>query len=151
MVKFAQKQNKKICSDFTPFISKSFQIWDHLFPLLFCKDSESQNCLTSNFGKWGAKRHLNGTSKVNRQTHGRSRIGQEGRFFENIYIYTIIIIVLLLFVTVLSSCYLSWQNIFGQQMEDLPGSIQHGLGFRSYFLDTEFAANWPTQKSYKLL
>ena len=26
-------------SDCTPFISKSFKIWDHLFPLLFPKDS----------------------------------------------------------------------------------------------------------------
>ena len=30
-----------LCSEFTPFISKSFQIWDNFFPLLFPKDSES--------------------------------------------------------------------------------------------------------------
>ena len=41
---------KKKCffsNDFTPFISKNFQMWDHFFPLLFPKDSK--------FGKWGKK------------------------------------------------------------------------------------------------
>ena len=31
--------------DFTPFMSKSFQLWDRLFPLLFPKDSENLNSL----------------------------------------------------------------------------------------------------------
>ena len=37
--------------DFTPFISESFQIWDHFFPLLFPKDSESLKF-------WTFKRYL---------------------------------------------------------------------------------------------
>ena len=45
-----QKTSKKNffgCGNFTLFMSKSFQIWDHFFPLLFSKDSD--------FGKWGKK------------------------------------------------------------------------------------------------
>ena len=38
--KFAQKQTFLLCSNFTPFVCKSFQIGDHFFPLLFPKDSE---------------------------------------------------------------------------------------------------------------
>ena len=30
-----------LCGDFTPFIRKSCQIWDHFFPLLFPKNSEN--------------------------------------------------------------------------------------------------------------
>ena len=46
--------------DFTTFIRKSFQLWDHLitFPQGFRNSKEV-----------GAKRRLNATSKVNRQTH----------------------------------------------------------------------------------
>ena len=61
--KFAKKQ-KKLRGDFTAFNSKSVQIWDHFFPLLFPKDSESliilgqffenYNCLqgVKNFPVW---------------------------------------------------------------------------------------------------
>ena len=68
---------------------------DHFFPLLFPKDSESLKILDIRLRKVGAKRPLNGTSKVNRQTHRRSdkhtdrwtfwlieSIGPEGRCFE---------------------------------------------------------------------
>ena len=34
------KKNFVLRSDFTPFMSKSFQIWDHFFALLLLKDSE---------------------------------------------------------------------------------------------------------------
>ena len=51
--------------DFTPFMSKTFQIWDHLFSALFPKDSESLKTLYIRLGEVGAKRCLNGTSKVN--------------------------------------------------------------------------------------
>ena len=53
----------------TPFISKSFQIWDHFFKLPFHKDSEYLKSL--NIGLWelGAKRPLNGVRKCDRQTH----------------------------------------------------------------------------------
>ena len=57
----------------------------------------SKKYWTSDFGKWGQKRPLNGTSKVNRRTDGQTdgrtdrrtfrlieSIGPEGRCFENI-------------------------------------------------------------------
>ena len=34
------KKNFFLRGDCTPFMGKSFQIWDHLFPLLFPKDYE---------------------------------------------------------------------------------------------------------------
>ena len=68
---------------------------DHLFPLLFPKDSESLKILDIRLWEGGAKRPLNGTSKVNRQTnrqtdtrtHRRTfqlieSIGPEGQCFE---------------------------------------------------------------------
>ena len=35
------------------FMSKSFQIWDHFFPLIFHKDSKNLESL--DFRKWGQK------------------------------------------------------------------------------------------------
>ena len=55
--------------DFTPFISQSFQMWDHFFPLLFPKDVESLKVVDIRLQEVGAKRRWNGTSKVNRQTN----------------------------------------------------------------------------------
>ena len=43
-------------------------MWDHFFSLLFSKDSESLNILNIRLWEVGAKRCLNGTSKVNRWT-----------------------------------------------------------------------------------
>ena len=75
---------------------------DHFFPLLFPKDSESLKILDIRLRKLGAKRPLNGTSKVNthtdrqmdRRTDGRTfrlieSIGPEGRCFENTQRYYI--------------------------------------------------------------
>ena len=72
-------------------------MWHHFFPLLFPKDSESLKILDIRLREVGAKRPLNGTSKVNRrtdrrtnrQTDGRTNrliesIGPKGRCFENI-------------------------------------------------------------------
>ena len=42
---------------------------DHFFPLLFPKDSESLKIFDIRLQEVGAKRPLNGTSKVNRQTN----------------------------------------------------------------------------------
>ena len=63
-----QTKKKKICKkknffchgNFTPFISKSCQIWDHFFPLLLPKDSKNLKRL--DIGLWGvgAKRLLSG-------------------------------------------------------------------------------------------
>ena len=53
---------------FTPLFGKSFQIWEHFFPLLFTKDSKSLKILDIWLQKLGAKRRLDGTSKVNTHT-----------------------------------------------------------------------------------
>ena len=54
--------------NFTPYISKRFQMRDHFFPILFSKNLESLNILAIQLWEVGAKRHLNGNSKVNRRT-----------------------------------------------------------------------------------
>ena len=51
---------------------------DHFFPLLFPKDSESVKIFDIQLREVGAKRPLNGTSKVNRQTD-RQTHGQTDR------------------------------------------------------------------------
>ena len=69
---------------------------DHFFPLLFPKDSKSLKIFDIRLREVGAKRRLNGTSKVNRQTNTRTdrqthrqtnrlinSIGPEGPCFEN--------------------------------------------------------------------
>ena len=85
-------------SDFRPLPNKNVQIWDHFFPLLFPKDSESLKILDIRLREVGAKRRLNGTSKVNRRTHTRKyiwifrlieSIGPKGRCFENHYSQTV--------------------------------------------------------------
>ena len=55
--------------DFRPLPNKNVQILDHFFPLLFPKDSESLKILDIQIWEVGAKGQLNGTLKVNRQTH----------------------------------------------------------------------------------
>ena len=55
--------------DFRQLSNKNVQIWDHLFQLLFPKDSEALKILGIRLREVGAKRRLNGTSKVNRQTN----------------------------------------------------------------------------------
>ena len=58
----------------TPFISEKFQIWDHFFPILFLKDSKSVKSLDIRLQELGAKRRLNGISKVNRRTNRQTDI-----------------------------------------------------------------------------
>ena len=83
--------------DFRPLPNKNVQMLDHFLPLFFPKDSESLKILDIQLGEVGAKKPLNGTSKVNRQTHRRTdkhtdrrtfrlieRIGPERRCFEKI-------------------------------------------------------------------
>ena len=45
------------------FISKSFQIWDHFFRLLFLKGSENLKSLNIGLQEVGTKKHLNGVNK----------------------------------------------------------------------------------------
>ena len=77
--------------DFRPFSNENVQMLDHFFSLLFPKDSESLKILDIRLREVGAKRPLNGTSKVNRQTDGQTdrrtfrlieSIGPGGRCFE---------------------------------------------------------------------
>ena len=82
------KKNFFLRGDFKKFSNKNVQMLDHFFPLLSPKDSESLKILDSRLWEVGAKRRLNGTSKVNGQTHRRTfqlieSIDPEGRCFEN--------------------------------------------------------------------
>ena len=66
MLNRVKKNNKNVkdfffCrGDFTSFMSKSYQIWDPSFLLLFPKDSENLKSLDIGLRKVGAKRPLNG-------------------------------------------------------------------------------------------
>ena len=60
--------------DFRPLPNIIVQMWDHFFPLLFPKDSESLKILDIRLWEVGAKRPLNGTSKVNTRTDTRTDI-----------------------------------------------------------------------------
>ena len=69
---------------------------DHFFSLLLPKDFESLKILDIRLWEVGAKRPLNGTSKVNRHTDGHTdrrtfrlieSIGPEGQCFENCWCF----------------------------------------------------------------
>ena len=64
-----QKKKKKMRGEFRPLPNKNVQMLDHFFPLLFPKDSESLKIFDIRLWELGAKRPLNGTSKVNGQTN----------------------------------------------------------------------------------
>ena len=51
-IKNKRKKNFFCRGDFTPFMGKSFQIWEHFIPLLIPEDSENQKHLNIDFGKW---------------------------------------------------------------------------------------------------
>jgi hypothetical protein len=80
--------------DFTPFMSKSVQRWDHFFPLEVPKDSKNLKSLNIGLLEMGAKRPLNRVRKCDKQTKRHTqtlirtfwlieRIGSERRFFES--------------------------------------------------------------------
>ena len=52
--------------DFRQFSNKNFHIWDHFFPLLFPKDSESLKILDIRLREVGAKRQLKKTENQRR-------------------------------------------------------------------------------------
>ena len=62
--KSATKKNFFARGDFRPLPNKNVQMLDHFFQLLFPKDSESIKILDIRLREVGAKRPLNGTSKV---------------------------------------------------------------------------------------
>merc|ERR1712105_502742 len=62
--KIRKKRRKKMRGDFRQLSNKNVQMLDHFFPLLFPRDSESLKILAIRLREVGAKRPLNGTSKV---------------------------------------------------------------------------------------
>ena len=70
--KSEENKNFFLRGNFRQFSNKNVHIWEHFFPLLFPKDSESLRILDSRLREVGAKRRLNGTSKVNTHTHGQT-------------------------------------------------------------------------------
>ena len=71
-VKKVEKKYFFLRGDFRQFSNKYVHIWDHFFPFFSPKDSESLKILDIRFREVGAKRPLNGTSKVNRHTDGHT-------------------------------------------------------------------------------
>ena len=72
--KVKKVRRKRLClrADFRQLLNTNVHIWDHLFPLLFPKESESLKILDIRLWEVGATRLLNGTSKVNRHTDRRT-------------------------------------------------------------------------------
>ena len=66
--------------NFRSIPNKNVQMLDHFFPLLFPKDSESLKIFDIQLREVGAKRPLNGTSKVNRQTNTHTDRQTDGHF-----------------------------------------------------------------------
>ena len=66
-----QPKNYFLFGNFRPLPNKNVQIRDPFFTLLLPKDSKSLKILDIRIQEEGTKRHLNGTSKVNRRTHGQ--------------------------------------------------------------------------------
>ena len=62
--KSATKKNFFFRGDFRPLPNKNVQLLDHFFTLLFPKNSEYLKILDIRLREVGAKRPLNGTSKV---------------------------------------------------------------------------------------
>ena len=70
--KSAKKTNFFLRGNFRQLSNKNVQMLDHFFPLLFPKDSESLKIFDIRLQEVGAKRPLNSTSKVNKQTNIRT-------------------------------------------------------------------------------
>ena len=67
--------------DFRPLPNKNVQMLDHFFPLLFPNDFEYLKILDIQLREVGAKRWLNGTSKVNRHMDGQTDKQTDGQTF----------------------------------------------------------------------
>ena len=83
-----QKKKLFLRGDFTPFMSKSFQIWDHFFPLFLHKDSKYLK--SWDIGHWevGARRRLtkwtNKKKNLSRTCFATAALGQ---FWANMFKY----------------------------------------------------------------
>ena len=71
--------------DFKPFMSKRFQIWDHFFPLLFPKDSESLKILDIRLQEVGANRRLNGVNKWKNTKKNFLRRGKSFQIWDHFF------------------------------------------------------------------
>ena len=82
--KISNKKKLFLRGGFRPLLNKNVQMLDHFFSILFPKDSESLKILDIRLWEVGAKRPLNGTSKVNTQTytqtHGQTDRQTDGHF-----------------------------------------------------------------------
>ena len=92
-MKKEEKKSSFVTAIFTPFMSKSLQIWDHIVTLLLSKDSKNLKTLDIRLWEVGPKRLLNGVRKCERQTDKQThkqtfqlieRIDPQGGFFENL-------------------------------------------------------------------
>ena len=70
--KSAKKNYFFLFGNFRPLPNYFFEIWDPFFSLLFSRDSKSLKILDIRLQEVGAKRRLNGTSKVNTLTETRT-------------------------------------------------------------------------------
>ena len=80
-----QNSQKKLFfwrGNFTHFLSKSFQIWDYLFPLLFPNDPENLTSLDIRLYEVGAKRRLNGVKKWKKSVKKNSSPRRFYTFYE---------------------------------------------------------------------
>ena len=71
-VKKWRKKTFFLRGDFRKFSNKNVHIWHDFFPLLFPNNFESLKILDIRLREVGAKKTLNGTSKVNRHTDGHT-------------------------------------------------------------------------------
>ena len=68
MKKVHKKKTFFLRGSCTPFMSQSFNIWDHIFPTFSPKDSENLKCLDIGLWEVGAKRQVNRVRKCDGQT-----------------------------------------------------------------------------------
>ena len=61
-------------NDFTSFISKSFQIWNQFFPLLFLKDSKNLRSLDIGSREMGAKNVSTGNNYFTRKQGQKQKL-----------------------------------------------------------------------------
>ena len=69
--------------NFKPFISKSFQIWDHFFPLFFTEDSENIKSVDIGFQQVGGKKTVKRSEKHRYQKIqlGKAKFAQKLNYF----------------------------------------------------------------------
>ena len=82
-----QKKNFFLRGDLRPLPNKNVQMLDHFFPFLFPKDSESLKILDIRLPEVGAKRPLNGTSKVKKMRKKKKFARRFQTIFKQKFLY----------------------------------------------------------------